>query len=64
MMKLIPSSISSSGKEYAIKTPKRIIKPRGKNQNNYLGNMNKYEVNFGVGPAGTGKNIFSCSKSS
>jgi phosphate starvation-inducible PhoH-like protein len=49
------SPTSSGGKEHIIKTPKKTIKPRGKNQNDYLGNMNNFEVNFGVGPAGTGK---------
>ena len=57
-----PFPISSSGKEYAIKTPKRIIKPRGKNQNDYLGNMKNFEVNFGVGPAGTGKTYLAVAK--
>jgi len=38
-----------------IKTPRKVIKPRTKNQRAYLENMNKYEINFGIGPAGTGK---------
>lgn len=38
-----------------IKTPRKVIKPRTKNQRVYLENMNKYEINFGIGPAGTGK---------
>jgi phosphate starvation-inducible PhoH-like protein len=48
--------------EYVIKTPKKIIKPRSKNQNDYLENMNNYEVNFGVGPAGTGKTYLAVAK--
>jgi len=59
----INSSPASSGRnERTIKTPKKIIKPRSKNQNDYLGNMNNYEVNFGVGPAGTGKTYLAVAK--
>ena len=39
----------------AIKTPKKSIVPRGKNQKFYLERIDKHEVNFGIGPAGTGK---------
>ena len=56
------SASSENIKEYVIKTPKKTIKPRGKNQNNYLSNMNNYEVNFGVGPAGTGKTYLAVAK--
>ena len=45
-----------------IKTPKKIIKPRGNNQNSYISNMSEYEVNFGVGPAGTGKTYLAVAK--
>ena len=38
-----------------IKTPRKVIKPRTKNQRAYLENMSNYEINFGIGPAGTGK---------
>ena len=59
----INSANSSLGeKEYVIKTPKRTIKPRGRNQNTYLGNMKNFEVNFGVGPAGTGKTYLAVAK--
>ena len=37
------------------KTPKKSIVPRGKNQKIYTDNIFKYEINFGIGPAGTGK---------
>ena len=43
------------GFEKVIKTPKKSIAPRGKNQRLYLDRMHKHEVNFGIGPAGTGK---------
>ena len=54
-------SLAKTGNEKAniseiqIKTPKKIIRPRGKNQQDYIKNINKYELNFGIGPAGTGK---------
>ncbi len=36
-------------------TNKRKITPRGPNQNRYLKNILSHDINFGVGPAGTGK---------
>ena len=57
-----PASILSNGNECIIKTPKRTIKPRSRNQNDYLLNMNNFEVNFGVGPAGTGKTYLAVAK--
>ena len=41
--------------EIQLRTPKKIIRPRGKNQQSYIKKINTYELNFGVGPAGTGK---------
>ena len=41
--------------EIVIQTPKKLIKSRSRNQQDYLKNIKKYELNFGVGPAGTGK---------
>jgi phosphate starvation-inducible PhoH-like protein len=38
-----------------IRTPGRTITPRGTNQTRYLQNIIKHDLNFGVGPAGTGK---------
>ncbi len=39
----------------AIKTYKRNVKPRGKNQKKYVSAMLDYDIGFGIGPAGTGK---------
>jgi phosphate starvation-inducible PhoH-like protein len=36
-------------------TKRGAIRGRGPNQKRYLRNINKYAVNFGIGPAGTGK---------
>lgn len=38
-----------------IKTPLLLVKARGPNQLKYLQNVNDFDINFGVGPAGTGK---------
>ena len=45
----------TNNQEIKIKTPKKSIIPRGKNQRIYIDNIKKYEINFGIGPAGTGK---------
>jgi len=39
----------------SIKTPMLSIAPRTKNQRDYLNNIMKNPINFGIGPAGTGK---------
>jgi phosphate starvation-inducible PhoH-like protein len=47
---------SGSSSEFVIiKTPGGTITPRGEHQKRYLHNILKYDLNFGVGPAGTGK---------
>ena len=38
-----------------IPTPGTTITPRGVNQKHYLQNILKHDLNFGIGPAGTGK---------
>ncbi|MGR6871359.1 PhoH family protein [Pseudomonas sp. HK3] len=44
-----------SYKPIVIRTPKLIIKPRGPNQQKYVRAIHQHDVNFGIGPAGTGK---------
>ncbi|GAB3484469.1 PhoH family protein [Marinomonas epiphytica] len=41
--------------QLVIKTRKAFIKPKGKNQQNYVKQVRKHDINFGIGPAGTGK---------
>ena len=41
--------------EVSVKTKRGIIRGRGPNQRNYLKNIMHHAINFGVGPAGTGK---------
>lgn len=38
-----------------IKTTRKTIKPRGGNQTAYTRSIREHDVNFGIGPAGTGK---------
>ena len=38
-----------------IRTKRNSVKPRGKNQQAYVRQMSRCDVNFGIGPAGTGK---------
>ena len=38
-----------------IKTPKMKVVPRTENQRSYIKTVLKHDVNFGIGPAGTGK---------
>jgi phosphate starvation-inducible PhoH-like protein len=44
-----------NGGAVVIQTKRGSIKPRGANQQRYLRNIQEYDINFGVGPAGTGK---------
>lgn len=41
--------------EILIRTPRALIKPRGVNQQGYVASIRKHDINFGIGPAGTGK---------
>ncbi len=45
----------SSGDDLVITTRRCLIKGRGAHQRQYLRNMLEYDINFGIGPAGTGK---------
>ena len=46
---------SAGSGELVIRTPKKSIKPRGGNQLSYCRAILKNDINFGIGPAGTGK---------
>ncbi len=41
--------------ETAIKTRRGMVKPRGANQAEYVHRVMTHDINFGIGPAGTGK---------
>lgn len=41
--------------EVYIKTRRGVIKPRNPNQSQYVANILRHDISFGIGPAGTGK---------
>ncbi len=41
--------------DVSVRTKRSIIKARGTNQRAYITHINKHDISFGVGPAGTGK---------
>ncbi len=49
------SAAGSAGGYVTIRTPGATINPRGPNQKHYLQNILANDLNFGIGPAGTGK---------
>ncbi len=46
----------------AIRIRSHIVKARTKNQGRYLHNIQTHEINFGIGPAGTGKTYLAVAK--
>ncbi len=49
------ASKKSSGKRVKIETKKGYIQTKGTNQKNYVNNIQQCDINFAIGPAGTGK---------
>lgn len=47
--------VSSNQPQVSLKTLKGIIRPRGANQQGYVKSVLENDINFGIGPAGTGK---------
>jgi len=52
---LEPETETVKQEPVAIRTKRGVIKGRGKNQQDYLRKIMTHDINFGVGPAGTGK---------
>ena len=50
-----PSTPASPVSSVALRTRKGAIRPRGENQQNYVKSILAHDINFGIGPAGTGK---------
>ncbi len=46
---------ADAGIQSLIKTPKGTVKPRSKHQRQYVNSIVRHDINFGIGPAGTGK---------
>lgn len=55
----LPSPFQGEGggrsEEEGICTRRCVVKARGANQRRYLQNIRRHDINFGIGPAGTGK---------
>jgi len=49
------SSEGSADDSLVIRTRKVLVKPRGPNQQKYVRSILSHDINFGIGPAGTGK---------
>ena len=47
--------VAPEQKEIMIKTKRGLVKARGENQHAYLRRVMTHDINFGIGPAGTGK---------
>ncbi len=54
-MQELTSPSSAPTHAVALRTRKGAIRPRGENQQNYVKSILKHDINFGIGPAGTGK---------
>ncbi len=50
-----PDGTVDGGEPITIQTPRKLIRPRGANQTEYITNIDKHDLAFGIGPAGTGK---------
>ncbi|MGB5260391.1 MAG: PhoH family protein, partial [Gammaproteobacteria bacterium] len=50
-----PGAADTNGTSILIRTPGATVTPRGSNQKHYLQNILANDLNFGIGPAGTGK---------
>lgn len=52
---LVSSSEEQDAGDSLIRTGRKTIQARGSNQSRYVDAIRKFDVNFGIGPAGTGK---------
>lgn len=50
-----PAVIQPKDAELLLKIPKASVKPYSKNQHQYITRILSHDINFGIGPAGTGK---------
>lgn len=52
----VPTQINSSAnKALIVRTPRSSVQARGDNQKLYIESIRSHDINFGIGPAGTGK---------
>jgi phosphate starvation-inducible PhoH-like protein len=51
----LDQSPPAATEQVLIRTKRGIVRPRGPNQQEYLHRIQRHDLNFGIGPAGTGK---------
>ena len=51
----LPGSPENPAGQETVRTYKRNVRPRGKNQRKYVQTILEFDISFGIGPAGTGK---------
>ena len=49
------NTVDFPGEEVLIRTRRTRVRPRGQHQREYVQSVRRYDLNFGIGPAGTGK---------
>ena len=49
------AGLAAEDPEVDLRTPKRVVRPRSPRQREYIRNILTHDINFGIGPAGTGK---------
>ncbi len=52
---LVSPQDNDAGDDVAIRTKRGLVRGRGPNQQRYMHNIVEHDLNFGIGPAGTGK---------
>lgn len=55
MAQAVSGSADAVQQDAVIRIKRGVIKPRGENQQTYLRRIQQCDINFGIGPAGTGK---------
>ena len=56
-----PANAETEGGRLSLRTRRGEISPRGRNQQHYIRSVQAHDINFGVGPAGTGKTYLAVS---
>ena len=51
----MPAAQAAEDPETQLRTPKRVVRPRSERQREYVRSILTHDINFGIGPAGTGK---------
>ncbi len=51
----VDNTVAFPSDEVIIRTKRARIKPRGGHQREYVKKVRRFDINFGIGPAGTGK---------